>query len=261
MRNKVAIISIGTELTSGLILNTNAQWLARRLSNIGYKVQLIITVPDNPEMIKEALKTAIKNTDIIITTGGLGFTDDDITLETISKTLKLKQKLSREAEKLILERYRSKGVKPPENYRKAAMIPEGAEIIPNTVGTAPGVHIKYQDKEIYILPGVPAEMEEMFKTHIEPKLKEKSRKKISVTAKITTKIEVEHIVWEKIKEIVEKHKEAYIKTHAKKPVEITILIQEESRKKAEERIGEIISEIKSKIPISTVKIETTEKQT
>lgn len=179
MTANVEIISIGNELLIGKTLNTNAQWLSKRLTVLGLNVRRITTVSDDVEEIGAAVKEAInRKPDFIITTGGLGPTFDDKTLEGIAKALGTPIAVNQEALKMIEEKYKAyakeRGV---ENIEltparvKMARLPKGAETLPNPVGTAPGVLIKHSKVSILVLPGVPPEMEAIFDGSLAPTFK------------------------------------------------------------------------------------------
>jgi len=177
------IICIGNELLIGKILNTNAQWIARRATSLGVIVKRITVVSDDVDEIASAVKEAVqRGSRFIITTGGLGPTFDDKTLEGIAKALNRELKLNEKALKMIKEKYESyfKAGKIEEaemaSYRaKMAMLPEGAEPLPNPVGTAPGVLINTMSSILIALPGFPHEMEAIFESSIVPLLKKESK--------------------------------------------------------------------------------------
>jgi nicotinamide-nucleotide amidase len=159
--NNVELISIGNELLAGHTINSNAAWLAQKLLEIGARVQWITTISDTPAEIVSALTLASQRADVIISTGGLGPTPDDLTKETIAgyfnSTLILNKEILKQVEQLFARR----NIPMPEVNRGQAMIPENAELIKNPVGTAPAL-IFHQNKKLYaFLPGVPREMKSL----------------------------------------------------------------------------------------------------
>jgi nicotinamide-nucleotide amidase len=172
----VEIISIGNELLIGKTLNTNAQWLAKRLTVLGLNMCRITTITDDVEEIGAAVKEAMNRKPIfVMTTGGLGPTFDDKTLEGIAKALGTLIDVSPEALKMIEEKYeayaKERGLEKIELTParvKMARLPKGAEPLVNPVGTAPGVLIKQGKVSIVALPGVPPEMEAIFDGSLEP---------------------------------------------------------------------------------------------
>lgn len=161
------IIAVGTELLMGQIANTNAQYISKKLAEIGVNVYYHTTVGDNKSRLIEVLNTALNRSDMIILTGGLGPTDDDMTKETVSEFLGLHMVTNEEAEQRIKDLFIKIGKEMTKNNIKQAMIPEGSAALQNDFGTAPGVFIKYMDKMIVILPGPPREMAPMFNSFID----------------------------------------------------------------------------------------------
>ena len=168
------ILSIGTELLMGQVANTDAQYISRRLSALGISVYHHTVVGDNPARVKDALGTALKRSDIVITTGGLGPTEDDLTKETVAEYFSLPLCEDEDSVNRIEERLlRYNQVITANNY-KQALIPEGATVMPNDCGTAPGCIIEKDQKTVAILPGPPREMQDMFEKRLFPYLENKS---------------------------------------------------------------------------------------
>ncbi len=165
------IISIGTELLLGDIIDSNANFIAQELTAVGFDIHYISTTGDNFRRMKEVLKIASERSDILITTGGLGPTDDDLTREAISEVSKKKLILNRD-NKLEIENYfKDKNYRMVKSNYKQAYFPEGSEALSNNRGTAPGIWLD-DGKNIYIsLPGVPEEMKYMFKNEVLTRLK------------------------------------------------------------------------------------------
>ena len=164
------ILSIGTELLLGDILNTNARYLAQRLADMGIFVYTQTVVGDNPHRLKEAFENAFERSDIVITTGGLGPTKDDITKETAGAYFGKKIVLDEQSLKLIEEIYRTHNWVMAESNKKQAYFPEGAIILKNDVGTAPGCIIQQDKKMAVLLPGPSKEMKYMFEHEVVPHL-------------------------------------------------------------------------------------------
>ncbi len=164
------ILSIGTELLLGDILNTNARYLAQRLADMGIFVYTQTVVGDNPHRLKEAFENAFERSDIVITTGGLGPTKDDITKETAGAYFGKKLVLDEQSLKLIEEIYRTHNWVMAESNKKQAYFPEGAIILKNDVGTAPGCIIQQDKKMAVLLPGPSKEMKNMFEHEVVPHL-------------------------------------------------------------------------------------------
>lgn len=165
------IISVGTEILLGEIVNTDAQYLAEGLKTCGITANYQSTVGDNPTRLKQALKQALERSDIVIFSGGLGPTEDDITLSTICKALGVEQQLHQPTAEKIKAYFERNGRECPENNFKQAMLPVDCIIFDNEVGTAPGCAIEAGGQSIIVLPGVPKELEVMFENKVKPYLK------------------------------------------------------------------------------------------
>ena len=168
------ILSVGTELLMGQIANTDAQYISRRLSELGVTLYRHTTVGDNPARVKEALGEALGRSDMVITTGGLGPTEDDLTKEMVGEYFHLPMQLHQPSLDEI-NRYMSRIGRPmTDNNRKQAYFPEGAIIMPNLCGTAPGCIVEQNGKAVAVLPGPPRELKDMFDRQLAPYLARRS---------------------------------------------------------------------------------------
>ena len=173
------VISIGDELTSGQRLNTNSQWLSQRLAELGYNTTYHTTVADDLEANRRVFREALSRADVVIATGGLGPTDDDLTREAIAATTNLSLELDSGALAHIQALFARRGRGMPETNRRQAMFPQGSFVIPNPNGTAPGIDLSItlpgqSASRIFALPGVPVEMREMWDATVAPALSETS---------------------------------------------------------------------------------------
>ena len=168
------ILAVGTELLMGQIANTNAQYLSRRLNDLGINVYYHSVVGDNPKRLKESLKLALQRSDVVITTGGLGPTQDDLTKETIAEAMGRKLVMHEETYLGIKAFFEKLNRKMVENNAKQAMLPEDSIIIPNPNGTAPGCIIENDGKTIVMFPGPPKEMNPMFEETVFPYFEKKT---------------------------------------------------------------------------------------
>jgi nicotinamide-nucleotide amidase len=185
---KAEIISIGSEILRGQITDTNANFIAQKLAELSIDLNYISAVGDNQKMLLSLLKKALSRSDLIITTGGLGPTEDDITYQVIAKTLHLKLIKSPEAEKNLKRILHSIKIKLSPSNLKQAYLPEGAKVIINKYGTAPAMILEKDNKILSSFPGVPYEMKKLIEENLIPYLKEKfppSVIKKSKTLKIT----------------------------------------------------------------------------
>jgi nicotinamide-nucleotide amidase len=170
----IEILSVGTELLLGDIVNTNARFLARELAALGVVVRRQTVVGDNMERILSALETALSLADAVIATGGLGPTDDDITKEAAARFFGLRLLLDEDTLNSIKTYFEMIGATMTGNNVKQSLAPEGAVVLSNDKGVAPGLIIEKDGKAIILLPGPPQEMEPMFTVRVAPYFREKS---------------------------------------------------------------------------------------
>lgn len=171
---KAELIFTGSELLLGHIINTHGQYLGRRLSETGIEVVLHTTVGDDWERMAAVLRQALDRSDLIITTGGLGPTTDDLTRETVAAVLGLPMLLDRESLASIQDFFARRGLAMLESVEKQARFPAGAVILPNGKGTAPGALIEKNGRTIVMLPGPPDELVPMYEMSLAPLLAEKA---------------------------------------------------------------------------------------
>lgn len=166
------IITIGTEILLGEIVDTNAHFLARSLRDIGVDLYRKTSVGDNTKRIAQAVQQALERCDIVITTGGLGPTVDDPTREALALAMGVATEFRPDLWEQIQERFTRYGRQPTENNKRQAYVPEGSIAIENPVGTAPAFIIEAGNKSIISLPGVPREMEYLMKNAVLPYLRQ-----------------------------------------------------------------------------------------
>lgn len=170
------IICVGTELLLGEVINTNVAYLGRALARLGISVYHTSVVGDNSDRLSIAIKDALEHADLLILTGGLGPTYDDLTKETVASALGLPMVRDEKILSEIEGYFTSIGLPMPENNAKQADIPEGAIALPNKSGTAPGIFIEHNGHVVVLLPGPPAELHPMFDESVFPRLREMSDK-------------------------------------------------------------------------------------
>ncbi len=170
---KSEIITVGTEILMGQISNTNASFLSDELLKLGVGVYYQSVVGDNPARLEEVFKTALQRADLVVMTGGLGPTQDDLTRETVARVLQLHLEKDNRWEERLEEFFRQRGRTMPDNNRKQALVPRGGKILPNKRGTAPGIFLENKEKVVILLPGPPREMKELYREQVSPLLKEK----------------------------------------------------------------------------------------
>lgn len=160
------VLTIGNELLNGAILNTNARYLGKELSEIGFTVNYQITCPDIPNLIQKSLAEAIRRAEVIIVTGGLGPTPDDLTRQSLAKFYQVPLILSKRQYRKILSLYRKRRQNVPSIVKQEAFFPANAVPIFNRFGIALGFRIEQNNKIVIVLPGVPGELERLFESHI-----------------------------------------------------------------------------------------------
>jgi nicotinamide-nucleotide amidase len=170
---KAEIITIGTEILLGEIVDTNTHTIARALRDEGIDLYWTSTVGDNLERIAEAIRTGIARSEIIIATGGLGPTIDDPTREAVARAIGVETEFREELWQQVIDRFARFGREPTENNRRQAYIPQGAIAVENPVGTAPAFIVETPTTAIIALPGVPREMEHLMQHNILPYLRER----------------------------------------------------------------------------------------
>ena len=170
------IISVGTEILFGQIVNTNTVYLSQELNMLGLNVLYHYTVGDNPKRLEETLKESMEKSDLIITTGGLGPTQDDLTKETIAKAFDTELIIHEESYEELKEFFNKLDRPMTDNNLKQAYLPTGSIALKNDFGTAPGFMLEKNDKIIISLPGPPKEMKPMFENYAKKQLEKKSNK-------------------------------------------------------------------------------------
>ncbi len=171
---RAEILTVGTELLLGDILNSNSQFLSRELAAYGIDILFQSTVGDNAERLNSALSLALGRCDLVIVTGGLGPTEDDITRETVAAYFNLPLVLHEETDRRIRDYFQRTGREYSQNNQKQAMLPEGCTVFPNDHGTAPGCAVERYGQTVILLPGPPKELIPMFTEYVTPYLSKRS---------------------------------------------------------------------------------------
>src|SRR5215212_3735786 len=164
------IIAIGSELLTPDRTDTNSLWLTEKLNSIGIEVKLKTIVGDDDARLEEAIRDALRRSSIVITTGGLGPTEDDITRKIAARAMNRRLIFNEKVLEEIRQRFQSFGRTMPEINSRQAMIIEGAEVLKNPNGSAPGMYIEHDNRSVVLLPGPPRELKPMFENLVQPKL-------------------------------------------------------------------------------------------
>ena len=167
---KIEILSIGDELLIGQTVNTNASWIGEHLAFLGVAPHRISTVGDDLNDLKSSFELASDRSDVVLVTGGLGPTHDDVTKTVVTQVLESKVILKEDILKDIRERFARRGLAMAHVNESQARVPEKADILSNDSGTAPGFRFQWRDTLFYVMPGVPSEMKSMMKRFVLPDL-------------------------------------------------------------------------------------------
>jgi len=240
---KAEIIAVGTELLLGQIVNTNAQVISNALQEIGIDVYFHTCVGDNPERLMSVLETGFNRSDIIILTGGLGPTADDLTKETVAAFFNLKMIVDEGSLKDIKCYFAERGMPFTRNNCKQALVPEGCIALKNKIGTAPGILLNKNGKIIILLPGPPREMELILKDEVIPYLSKMSSS--TIFSKVLKFYGIgESALEEKLEDLISQQTNPTIAPLAKAgEVTIRLTAKAESRLVAEKIIKPVEEEI------------------
>jgi len=220
---QIEIICVGNELLIGKIVNTNAHWLAKRATSLGMTVKRVTAVSDDVAEIATVVRESLKRKPkLIITTGGLGPTFDDRTLEGIAKALNRELEVNQKALGMVRKKYETYAkegkieeveLTPPRV--KMAKLPEGSKPLPNPVGTAPGVETKVGGTFLIALPGVPSEMEAIFEESVAPLIKKEAGATVFFERSVFADGIMESALAPLIDEVMHDNSCVYIKSHPK----------------------------------------------
>ncbi len=242
----VEFICVGTEILLGNIVNTNAAYLAEKCAGLGLSCYFQTVVGDNEERLTMVLKTAMERSDIVILSGGLGPTEDDLTKEVAAKVCGKQLVLHESSKKAIKKYFEEKGIEPTDNNWKQAMLPEGCIVMDNHNGTAPGAIMETKEAKVILLPGPPGELCPMFEESVEPYLtKLTSRVICSQTVKICGVGESRAETM--VKDLIDTQTNPTIATYAKTgEVHIRVTAAAEDKKAAMKLIKPVVKELKNR---------------
>lgn len=241
---KAEILCIGTELLLGNIVNTNARYLSEQLAAAGVDVYNHTVVGDNPKRLRESLEIAFNRADMVITTGGLGPTQDDLTKETIGEFFGREMVFNQECMDRINKYFAHLKRNMTKSNEKQAYFPEGAQIIANGNGTAPGMILQDEEKICVVLPGPPQEMMPMYQEHVIPFLQERIKEMI-VSKTLRVMGVGESKAEQMLEDIINNQTNPTIAPYAKgAEVHLRITCKEKSKEVAEEKIAELESRVR-----------------
>lgn len=244
---KTELICVGTELLLGNILNTNAKYLAEKCAELGLSLYYQTVVGDNDSRLTEMIKAAFERSDVVIFTGGLGPTSDDITKEVVSETFGLPLVYDEKAAENMTERLNRFGVEITENNYKQAYVPEGSMVLYNHNGTAPGILVEKNGKIAILLPGPPKEMQPMFEEYCVPFFKKRSGLEIdSVMVKLIGIGESSAAA--KIEDIIEGNTNPTVAPYAKQSqVHLRITAAAKNADECKNMIAPVLKEIRDRL--------------
>ena len=242
----VEIISVGTEILLGNIVNTNAAYLSEKCAGLGFSCYYQDVVGDNEERLCETIRTALSRANILLLSGGLGPTQDDLTKETAAKVLGKSLKLHEESKAAIREFFEKRGIEPTDNNWKQAMVPEGCIVLANPNGTAPGIIMEDNGKHVVLMPGPPNEMIPMFEASIMPYLsKLQSCVIFSQTVKICGVGESKAETM--VRDLIDSQSNPTIATYAKTgEVHLRVTARAEDEKAARKLVKPVVKELKGR---------------
>ena len=238
------IISVGTELLLGNIVNTNAAYLAQQCAALGLSVYYQSVVGDNPKRLESTLKLALERSDVIFLGGGLGPTEDDLTKETVSELLGRRLVEDTHTRDRIAEFFARIGKAPTENNWKQALVPEDAIVLDNANGSAPGIILEEKGKTLILLPGPPMEMIPLFETHVFPYLREKEpdvilSKMLKICGIGESRVEME------LKDLIHEYQNPTIATYAKTgEVHVRVTAKAGTESEAKKLLKPVVRELK-----------------
>ncbi|HIT87060.1 MAG TPA: competence/damage-inducible protein A [Candidatus Coprocola pullicola] len=237
------IIAVGTEILLGDILNTNAQYLALELAELGIDVHYQTVVGDNPKRLENTLFHAFSRADLIITTGGLGPTEDDLTKETGAKYFQEELVLDERAFKRIQKYFQKTGREMTQNNKKQAFVPKNSTVLYNDNGTAPGIIIEKNQKIMIMLPGPPKETVPMFENQVKPYLQK--RQEYTFVSRILRIAGVGESAMEtKVKDLIDAQTNPTIAPYAKDAESILrITAKAKTKQEAQSMIAPVAEEI------------------
>lgn len=241
----VCVLSIGTELTRGELVNTNAAWLAEELTKLGFEVLEHAVVDDDLERIAELVERLAQRHDLVVTTGGLGPTSDDLTTEAVARASGVELERDPAVVDAIRERFRAFGRDMPESNAKQADFPRGATVLPNPIGTAPGFSVQLHGARLFFMPGVPREMKQLFTESIVPAIADLAKPQTH-QVHLRTFGMTESAVAQALRSLEDRHSGLTLGYRAHFPeIEVKVHVRAESAAAAESRSEAIAREVRA----------------
>lgn len=244
---KCAILAVGTELLFGHTVNTNAVYLSRQLNSMGIDVLYHYAVGDNPDRLKELLHQALKDCDLVITTGGMGPTQDDLTKEVVCQVQQDQLQEHAPSMERLLRHFQKRKRPMTENNKKQALLPSRAIVFDNNHGTAPGFALTFEERTVICLPGPPSEMTAMFSESVGPWLAEKSSEALHFCTVRTFGIG-ESMLETKLLPLIDGQDDPTLATYAKEgEATLRIASKRATKEEAKQAVEEMLSRVREYI--------------
>lgn len=256
----VEVIATGDEILFGRIVDTNSSWIARRASEVGTRLKRITCVGDDVDEIAQTLREALaRGNDLIVFTGGLGPSEDDVTIQAIGRAVGRRVEFDPEAVESIRAKCAELGVESTPRRERMAHILEGSRPVHNPVGMATGMMLQEGGTTIVVLPGVPVEMKAMFDAHVVPMIEEKASSRLLAR---TVRV---HIVWRNIfpvyRSVLRDFRDIYLKNYTIPPlraeeretvreVKVDIVVEAASKPECERKMDAFLRELKKRVEAS-----------
>ena len=242
----VEFICVGTEILMGNIVNTNAAFMAERCAGLGLDCFYQTVVGDNVERLKETAEASLRRSDVVIFSGGLGPTEDDLTKETVCKLMGKKLTEDEKAWKHIKKFFEKRGLELTDNNRKQALVPEGGIVLYNKNGTAPGIIIEGENAKAILLPGPPGELIPMWNEYVEEYLR-----KLNPAVLVSEMVKIcgagESKVETVLKDLIDTQTNPTIATYAKiGEVDVRVTAKGEDEKECRKLLKPVVKEIKKR---------------
>ncbi|MGD0573236.1 MAG: competence/damage-inducible protein A [Sedimentisphaerales bacterium] len=243
---KACVVSIGNELLNGHTTDTNCSYICGRLLSIGIPVVNAYTVGDDIKQIVRSLKRAAEDADIVIVTGGLGPTDDDITRQAFAELMGVKLQVKPALLKDIRKFFADRGLPMPENNTIQACVPKGASVLENPFGTAPGIFAKMKRKLFFAMPGVPVEMKEMLEKSVLSRLAKKGAGGFTIVKKVRCFGAGESALAEKLGDLMDRDRNPLINSTVNSGViTLHVVASARTKKQAEQMAQKDINRLRS----------------
>ena len=245
---RAEVISIGSELTAGITVDTNAAWLAGRLAAVGVAAERHVTVADDREAIADDIRRASAAAEVVLVTGGLGPTDDDLTRQALADVMGVPLRTDPAVVEALAEFFRRRGYPCSESNARQAEFPAGTTPIDNAWGTAPGIRAVLGQAVVYCLPGVPREMQEMFAQSVLPEVEARAAGAVIVRRTISCFGAGESRIGEQIADLMRPGRAVTVGTTANEGViGIRLLARAADRTQAEALIDRDAAEVRSRL--------------